>query len=91
MASDFEDRNLVAWRVEQGQQDPANPRLPWKRAAHASDQDVLLIGLVPDGKNIAFSSDMDESGAFNIYTIPAEGGEPARMELTQSAWPQQIM
>jgi len=45
----------------------------------------------PDGKNIAFSSDMDESGAFYIYTIPAEGGEPARLELTRSAWPQQIM
>jgi len=45
----------------------------------------------PDGKSLAFSSDMDPSGAFYVYTIPAEGGEPTRIELTRSAWPQEIM
>ncbi|MFV2070497.1 MAG: hypothetical protein ACC645_26315, partial [Pirellulales bacterium] len=45
----------------------------------------------PDGNRLTFSSDMDPSGAFYVYTIPAEGGEPARIELTRSAWPQEIM
>ena len=45
----------------------------------------------PDGQTIAFSSDMDPSGAFYVYNIPAEGGEPTRIEITRSAWPQQIM
>src|SRR5215831_10187194 len=37
MPSDFEDLNLVAWRVEQGQPDPHNPLLepetPWDSGA----------------------------------------------------------
>ena len=45
----------------------------------------------PDGKTLAFSSDIHESGAFYVYTLPAEGGEPTRIELTRSAWPQEIM
>jgi WD40 repeat protein len=45
----------------------------------------------PDGKTLAFSSDMDESGAFYLYTIPAQGGEPTRIELARSAWSQEIM
>ena len=45
----------------------------------------------PDGKTLAFSSDMHETGAFYVYTIPAEGGEPTRIELARSAWPQEIM
>ena len=45
----------------------------------------------PDGKTLAFSSDMHQSGAFYVYTIPAEGGEPTRIELARSAWPQEIM
>jgi len=45
----------------------------------------------PDGKTLAFSCDMHESGAFYVYTIPAEGGEPSRIELARSAWPQEIM
>ena len=45
----------------------------------------------PDGKTIAFSSDIHESGAFYVYTISAEGGKPTRIELARSAWPQEIM
>ncbi len=40
----------------------------------------------PDGKTLAFSSDMDPSGAFCVYTVPAEGGKPHRLGLTKSAW-----
>ena len=45
----------------------------------------------PDGKTLAFSSDIAPSGAFYVYTMPVEGGEPKRIELARSAWPQQIM
>ena len=46
----------------------------------------------PDGQTLAFSSDMDPSGAFFVYTIAAEGGdEPTRIDVTRSAWPNQIM
>ena len=45
----------------------------------------------PDGETIAFSSDMHETGAFYVYTIPAAGGEPTRIELARSAWEQEIM
>ena len=45
----------------------------------------------PDAKTLAFSSDMHESGAFYVYTIPAEGGNPTRIELARSAWRQEIM
>ena len=44
-----------------------------------------------DGKTLAFSSDMDPSGAFYVYTISAEGGSPTRLDSTQSAWPNEIM
>ncbi len=45
----------------------------------------------PDGRTLAFSSDIAPSGAFYVYTISPEGGQPARIELTKSAWPNQIM
>ena len=45
----------------------------------------------PDGKILAFASDMDPTGAFYIYRISPEGGKPDRLEQTRSAWPQQIM
>ena len=45
----------------------------------------------PDNKTLAFSSDMDPSGAFYVYTINAGGGDPQRLDRTTSAWPQQIM
>ena len=44
----------------------------------------------PDGETLAFSSDMDPSGAFYVYTIPTAGGEPHRLDQTSSAWPQAI-
>jgi Tol biopolymer transport system component len=45
----------------------------------------------PDGKTLAFSSDLDPSGAFYVYTIASEGGSPSRLDSTQSAWPNEIM
>jgi Tol biopolymer transport system component len=45
----------------------------------------------PDGTTLAFSSDMDPSGAFYVYTISPDGGEPQRLDGTMSAWPQEIM
>jgi len=45
----------------------------------------------PDSKTLAFSSDMHPSGAFHVYTISADGGEPTRLGATVSAWPNQIM
>ena len=45
----------------------------------------------PDGKALAFSSDMDPSGAFYVYTISTEGGQPRRLDRTMSAWPNEIM
>ena len=44
----------------------------------------------PDGKAIAFSSDMDPTGAFYVYTVSPAGGQPKRLDETQSAWPNEI-
>ena len=45
----------------------------------------------PDGGRLAFSADLDPSGSFDVYSISPDGGEPNRLDGTQSAWPQQIM
>ena len=45
----------------------------------------------PDGKMLAFSSDMAPSGAFYVYLISPEGGKPKRLDVTKSAWPNEIM
>jgi len=44
----------------------------------------------PDGKTLAFSSDMDHGGAFYVYTISPQGGKPERLDATKSAWPNEI-
>lgn len=44
----------------------------------------------PNGKHIAFSSDLDSSGAFHVYTIPATGGEMNKLSATRSAWPNRV-
>jgi Tol biopolymer transport system component len=38
----------------------------------------------PDGKTIAFRSDMDPSGYEFLYTVPAGGGKPVRLDDTLS-------
>jgi Tol biopolymer transport system component len=38
----------------------------------------------PDGEKLVFSSNMDESGYFFVYTIPAVGGTATKMEDTRS-------
>ena len=44
----------------------------------------------PDGETLAFSSDMGEDGAFYVYTISADGGQPTRLDATRSAWPNEV-
>jgi len=44
----------------------------------------------PDGKQVAFSSDMSEDGYFHVYLVPAAGDAPKRLDATRSAWPNQI-
>ena len=44
----------------------------------------------PDGRSLAFSSDMDPTGAFHVYTISPEGGKPRCINQTKSAWPSEI-
>ena len=44
----------------------------------------------PDGRTLAFSSDLDPSGGFHVYTINPEGGRPRRLDGTLSAWPNEV-
>jgi Tol biopolymer transport system component len=51
-----------------------------------------LLAWSPDSKTLAFSSDLDPSGAFYVYTLPVkENADPTRIDSSKSAWPQQIM
>lgn len=50
----------------------------------------MSLAWSPDSRSLAFTSDLDPSGAFYVYTVPREGGNPWRIELTKSAWPNQI-
>ena len=45
----------------------------------------------PDGEKLAFTSDMDPTGTFYVYTISAEGGQLKRLDATKSAWPNEVM
>ena len=48
----------------------------------------------PDGKKLAFSSDMDKTGAFFVYVMPIAtktAGKPVKVPDSSSAWPQQVM
>ena len=45
----------------------------------------------PDGKTLAFSSDLAPNGAFYVYTISPDGGEPVLIDRTKSAWPNEVM
>jgi Tol biopolymer transport system component len=51
---------------------------------------VYALAWSPNGGALAFSSDMDPSGAFHVYIVSREGGTPQQLEGTASAWPQQI-
>ena len=47
-----------------------------------------------DGKSLAFSSDMDPSGAFFVYTMAVDVGsasKPVKIPDSSSAWPQQVV
>jgi len=72
-----------------------HPSVTWYSHGSAQPRRVVKtftsLAWSSDGKTLAFSSDMDASGAFHVYTIAAEGGKPNRLNGTQSAWPQEIM
>ena len=44
----------------------------------------------PDGRKLAFSSDLDPTGGFYVYTVSPDGGDPQRLDQTKSAWPNEI-
>ena len=47
----------------------------------------------PDGKQLAFSSDLDPSGTFQVYTMPVltdAKEKPAPVPGSSSAWPQEV-
>lgn len=72
----------------------AGPVHSWYSSGSAAPRRVIktftALGWSPDGGMLAFSSDLDPSGAFYVYTLPAAGGEPRRLDTTRSAWPQSI-
>jgi len=71
------------------------PHPTWYSSGGASPRWVVKtfgeVAWSPDGKTLAFSSDMGEDGAFYVYTIPSKGGQPKRLDATKSAWPQEVM
>ena len=88
------------WLVEAT---PTGPRLggarrkglnTWYSHGSAQPRRVLKsfgsLAWAADGKTLAFSSDMDPNGAFHVYTVSTDGGEPERLEPSKSAWPNQI-
>lgn len=75
---------------------PAADTFTWYAHGSAKPRRVIKsfggLAWSPDGKTLAFSSDMDPSGAFYVYTIPVkEKAQPTRIDSSKSAWPQQIM
>jgi len=71
-----------------------HPRPSWYSSGSGSPRWVVKTfgGLMwsPDGKTLAFSSDMDD-GNFYVYTMSLEeGAKPKRLDTTRSAWLQQI-
>ena len=69
--------------------------LTWYSHGSAQPRRVLKtfasLAWSPDGQTLAFSSDMDVTGAFHVYTIQPEGGKPTRLDGTRSAWINEIM
>jgi TolB protein len=78
----------------------ADPPRDWTRASWYSKgggsprwvvKTFSSVKWSPDGKQVAFSSDMSEDGYFYVYLAPAAGGgKPKRLDATRSAWPNQI-
>ncbi len=90
----------IKWLVETT---PTGPRLGGAQRAglntwysHGSAQPRRVIksfdslAWSPDSRTLAFTSDMDPTGAFYVYTVSADGGAPSRLDSTRSAWPNEI-
>jgi Tol biopolymer transport system component len=84
------------WLVDVG---PTGPRLggaqrhglnTWYSHGSAQPRRVVKtfasLTWLSDGDSLSFSSDMDASGAFYVYRVPADGGTPQRLDATKSAW-----
>jgi Tol biopolymer transport system component len=71
-----------------------NTRTSWYSKGGGSPRWVVktftAVTWSPAGNRLAFSSDMSDDGYFYVYLIPETGGEPARLDGTRSAWPQNI-
>ena len=67
------------------------PEANWYSATAASPRWVLKtftgVSWSADGTTVAFSSDMD-GGSYHVYTVPIDGGDPKRLDITRSTWPQ---
>ena len=72
-------RNLMTWYTHGS----ARPRRVVKT--------FTSLAWSPDSTSLAFSSDIDPSGAFYVYTIRLAEGEPRRLDGSKSAWPNEIM
>ena len=75
---------------------PAPDMLTWYAHGSARPRRVIKsfssLAWSPDGKRLAFSSDVDPSGAFYVYTVPVkQKAQPKRIDSSKSAWPQQVM
>ena len=72
-----------------------HPSVTWY--SHGSSQPRRVVktftslAWAADGSELAFSSDMDPSGAFHVYTMRAAGGKPRCLGGTRSAWPNEVM
>lgn len=73
---------LVAIALPLGAQDGALPRAaavrePYSAARLALVRDVTEAAISPDGKRLAFVTDI--TGALELWTVPAEGGWPVQL------------
>ena len=75
---------------------PAPDMFTWYAHGSARPRRVIKsfhsLAWSPDSKTLAFSSDMDPTGAFYVYTVLVQkNAKPERIDSSKSAWPQRVM